>query len=58
MAEGAVVHFSTDKSDYLPVVRQRQEGVEAYNYSPMIYAYEVENVAITGRGRRSPPFWF
>ena len=50
VAEDAVVHFSTDKSDYLPVVRQRHEGVEAYNYSPMIYAYEVENVAITGEG--------
>lgn len=50
IAEGAVVHFSTDKSDYLPVVRQRHEGVEAYNYSPMIYAFELDNVAITGKG--------
>lgn len=50
LAEGAVVHFSTDKADYLPVVRQRHEGVEAYNYSPMIYAYKLENVAITGSG--------
>lgn len=50
VAEGAVVHFSTDKTDYLPVVRQRHEGVEAYNYSPMIYAYELDNVAITGGG--------
>lgn len=50
VADGAVVHFSTDKTDYLPVVRQRHEGVEAYNYSPMIYADELQNVAITGRG--------
>ena len=50
IADGAVVHFSTDKSDYLPVVRQRHEGVEAYNYSPMIYAYKLDNVAITGGG--------
>ena len=49
--EGAEVLFSEDKEDYLPVVRQRHEGVEAYNYSPMIYAFEVENVAITGRGK-------
>lgn len=49
--EGAVVYFSTDKEDYLPVVRQRHEGVEAYNYSPMIYAYELKNVAVTGKGR-------
>jgi unsaturated rhamnogalacturonyl hydrolase len=31
VAEGATVYFSTDKEDYLPVVRQRHEGVEAYN---------------------------
>jgi polygalacturonase len=49
--EGAVVYFSTDREDYLPVVRQRHEGVEAYNYSPMIYAYELKNVAVTGKGR-------
>ncbi|MEX0609197.1 MAG: glycoside hydrolase family 28 protein [Balneolaceae bacterium] len=48
--DGATVYFSEDKEDYLPVVQQRHEGVEAYNYSPMIYAYEVKNVAITGKG--------
>ncbi|MCF8361686.1 MAG: glycoside hydrolase family 28 protein [Prolixibacteraceae bacterium] len=48
--EGATVFFSEDKEDYLPVVRYRHEGVETYNYSPLIYAYEVENVAITGKG--------
>jgi polygalacturonase len=50
LAKGAEVLFSEDKEDYLPVVLQRHEGVEAYNYSPMIYAFEVENVAITGEG--------
>ncbi|WP_051234600.1 glycoside hydrolase family 28 protein [Marinimicrobium agarilyticum] len=50
IAEGAEVLFSTDKDDYLPVVPQRHEGVEAYNYAPMIYASEVENVALTGQG--------
>lgn len=50
ISEGAEVLFSKDKEDYLPVVRQRHEGVEAYNYSPMIYAYKVKNVAITGKG--------
>jgi unsaturated rhamnogalacturonyl hydrolase len=50
VSDGAVVHFSTDRTDYLPVVRQRHEGVEAYNYSPMIYAFELENVAVTGGG--------
>ncbi|MCW9706592.1 glycosyl hydrolase family 28 protein [Fodinibius salsisoli] len=50
VAEGATVYFSEDKEDYLPVVRQRYEGVEAYNYSPMIYAYKLNNVAVTGKG--------
>lgn len=50
VAEGAVVHFSNDLEDYLPVVHVRCEGVEAYNYSPLIYAPHVENIAITGRG--------
>lgn len=50
LADGAEVLFSEDKEDYLPVVHQRHEGVEAYNYSPMIYAYKVKNVAITGKG--------
>jgi polygalacturonase len=50
VAEGAVVRFSTSREDYLPVVRQRHEGVEAMNYSPMIYAYGLRNVALTGKG--------
>lgn len=50
LAEGATVHFSNDLEDYLPVVHVRCEGVEAYNYSPLIYAPQVENIAITGRG--------
>ncbi len=50
IAEGAVVHFSNDLADYLPVVHVRCEGVEAYNYSPLIYAPHVENIAITGQG--------
>lgn len=50
VAEGATVYFSEDKEDYLPVVRQRFEGVEAYNYSPMIYAFKLKNVAVTGKG--------
>lgn len=50
IAEGAVVHFSNDLEDYLPIVHVRCAGVEAYNYSPLIYAPHVENIAITGRG--------
>jgi polygalacturonase len=50
VAEGATVHFSNDLADYLPAVHVRCEGVEAYNYSPLIYAPHAENIAITGRG--------
>lgn len=32
------------------MVRSRTEGMELINYSPFIYAYEAENIAITGTG--------
>ncbi len=47
---GALVRFSTHFDDYLPVVFTRWEGVECYNYSPLIYAIDCENIAITGEG--------
>lgn len=46
--DGVVIKFSNNPDDYLPVVFTRWEGVECYNYSPLIYAYEQENIAITG----------
>ena len=46
----ALVRFSTDFTDYLPVVFTRWEGVECYNYSPLIYAIDCENIAVTGQG--------
>ncbi len=48
--QGATLLFTTDKSKYLPVVHTRFEGMECYNYSPLIYAYKCENIAITGQG--------
>jgi len=50
VSKGAVIRFSPDPSKYLPVVYTRFEGVECMNYSPLIYAYEQENIAITGKG--------
>ncbi|UUN30700.1 glycoside hydrolase family 28 protein [Streptomyces sp. FIT100] len=50
VAEGATLLFSTDPAAYLPVVRTRWQGVEAYNYSPLIYAYRQHDIAVTGRG--------
>ena len=50
MENGAQVRFSTRFADYLPAVFTRWEGVECYNYSPLIYARNCENVAVTGKG--------
>lgn len=49
--QGAVVNFSSKRSDYLPVVFTRWEGTECYNYSPLIYAHDCENIAICGEGK-------
>jgi len=48
--KGAVLLFSEDPKDYLPAVRSTWEGYECYNYSPLIYAYQCKNIAITGEG--------
>ncbi len=50
LEEGAEVKFSTDKKDYLPVVHTSYEGMEFMNYSPLIYAYQQKNIAVTGKG--------
>ena len=47
---GAVLRFSSNFDDYLPMVRMRWEGTEIVNFSPLIYGDKVENIAITGRG--------
>ena len=48
--KGAVLLFSKDPADYLPAVHSSWEGMECYNYSPLIYAYKCKNIAITGEG--------
>ncbi len=47
---GATLKFKTDPNAYLPAVFTRFEGMELYNYSPLIYAIDQENIAITGDG--------
>jgi unsaturated rhamnogalacturonyl hydrolase len=47
---GATIKFKTDSKAYLPAVRTWFEGMECFNYSPLIYAYGAENVAVTGQG--------
>lgn len=51
LCSNAVISFSNLPEDYLPVVFTRWEGVECFNYSPLIYAKDCENMSITGRGR-------
>ncbi|WP_422858429.1 glycoside hydrolase family 28 protein [Flagellimonas sp. S174] len=50
LENGAELWFSPNPSDYLPVVKSRWEGTFLMNYSPLIYAIDVENIAITGKG--------
>lgn len=50
LAQGATVRFGTDSNFYLPAVFTRYEGNEVMNFSPFLYAYEQENIAITGAG--------
>jgi len=49
--DGAELHFSDNPEDYLPIVFTRWAGTELYNYSPLIYANNCENIAITGNGK-------
>ncbi|WP_416444869.1 glycoside hydrolase family 28 protein [Leeuwenhoekiella sp. A16] len=50
LEEGAEILFTKEKSAYLPVVHTAYEGMEVMNYSPLIYAYQQKNIAITGSG--------
>ncbi|MEL7002341.1 MAG: glycosyl hydrolase family 28-related protein, partial [Bacteroidota bacterium] len=50
LKEGARIFFSQEAKDYLPAVKVRWEGTVCYNYSPLIYGYQLTNVAITGKG--------
>ena len=50
LAEGSEVVFSQDPGDYLPAVHTSWEGMECWNYCPLVYAYCCTNVAISGKG--------
>ncbi|MCD8102508.1 MAG: glycoside hydrolase family 28 protein [Alistipes sp.] len=54
LEEDAVLVFSDDPEDYLPAVMTSWEGMECYNYSPLVYAFGCENIAITGTGTLAP----
>ncbi|MGZ8412995.1 MAG: glycoside hydrolase family 28 protein [Gemmatirosa sp.] len=46
----ATLAFSQDPRAYLPAVLTRWEGMELMGYSPLVYAFEQTNVAVTGEG--------
>src|SRR5215213_2033567 len=50
VVKGATIKFSRDTKKYLPLVFTRWEGMELMNYSSFIYAFEQQNIAITGEG--------
>jgi len=48
--KGAKIKFSDNPKDYLPLVLTSWEGTMLYNYSPLIYANNCTNIALTGEG--------
>jgi len=53
LVEGAILHFSDRFEDYYiknNLVLVMRGGVEALSYSPLIYARNCQNIAVTGRG--------
>lgn len=49
--ENAILKFVRNKSnEFYPLVYSRWEGIELMNFSPLIYCYEEESIAITGKG--------
>lgn len=48
--QDAHLKFSREPAHYLPMVFTRWEGTECWNYSPLIYARDAADIAITGDG--------
>jgi polygalacturonase len=49
LSRGATLKFSRNLDDY-PIVYTRFESTECMNFSPFIYAWEKQNIAVTGPG--------
>ncbi len=47
--KGAIVRFAFDTNLY-PLVETAWEGLDVWNYSPLIYAYNETDIAVTGEG--------
>ena len=49
--EGATIKFMRNRTnEYYPIVLTSYEGTDFYNFSPLIYALNQSNIAITGGG--------
>jgi polygalacturonase len=49
VVKDATIRFNPDPKQY-SIVLTRFEGLECMNYSPFVYAFEQQNIAITGAG--------
>ena len=47
--EGSVLEFAFEPELY-PIVPTRWEGLDCWNLSPLIYAYQAKDIAVTGKG--------
>lgn len=47
---GAIINFSDNFSDYLPMVVSQWEGVRLKTFASQIYAIDAQNISITGKG--------
>jgi len=48
--DGIIKFIRNKTNEFYPLVNTWWEGAECYNFSPFIYAYEENNIAITGEG--------
>lgn len=55
LSEGAILRFSAEIKDFLPVVFTRIEGIEVMSLGACIYANGATNIAITGNGKLIGP---
>jgi polygalacturonase len=61
LEEDAILIFDTIPEYYTPLVKVRWEGTVCWNYSPFIYAFQKNNIALTGKGTihgQSLSFWY
>ena len=62
LTKGATIAFTQDPARYLPPVLTRFEGTELMGYSPLIYALDQHDIAVTGEGtldgQAGPEHWW